>query len=184
MKQSSEQELLDFLREIDDRLAKEKYDKKIQLYILGGAAAVIAEPEWKERSVEILKGKLKHLQVRALSKEDLILSKLGRYNDRDRDDIEFLFETRKIDAKKLIEYYEAARLYYIGNLEILDNTVNSVLSEHYGLTSEKISRMMQGARLKAAVSTGREEAKKAGSSKLSQAQITEAIRKERGRKRD
>ncbi|PIU19653.1 MAG: hypothetical protein COT18_06360 [Elusimicrobia bacterium CG08_land_8_20_14_0_20_59_10] len=94
---------------------------------------LIETPEWKERSAEILKGGLKHLRIMALSKEDLLLSKLSRYNDRDREDIGFLIEKHGIEPRKLIAYYRSARLYYAGNPETLDTTFNIVLKEHFGL---------------------------------------------------
>jgi len=94
---------------------------------------LLETPDWKERSVEILKGKLIHIQVMALSKEDLILSKLSRYNDRDREDIQFLTGKFKIDPERLIALYKSARLYFVGNLQTLDTTFNIVLKEHFGL---------------------------------------------------
>ncbi len=184
MKQVGEEELFEFLRDIDSRFDGENPKAKIPLYVLGGAAAVVAygskrattdidawiedarirtklrtlagegtvlakkhqiyfqpanmtlmlieEPEWRERSIELLRGKLKHFTVMAASKEDLILSKLSRYNDRDREDIRFLAEERKADVKKLIDYYKAARDYYVGNRRTLDQTFNIVLEEHFG----------------------------------------------------
>jgi len=94
---------------------------------------LIETPHWKERSVEILSGKLKHIQAMALGKEDLILSKLSRYNDRDREDIQFITEKYNIDPDRLLAYYKSARLYFVGNLETLDTTFNIVLREHFGL---------------------------------------------------
>ncbi len=184
MKQATEEELFEFLKEIDARFAKDAPPSKITLYVLGGAAAVIAygskrgtedidawledsrmrtrlqelagkdtdlakkhqiyfqpanmsimlieEPEWRERAIEILKGRFKHLRIMAASKEDLILSKLGRYNNRDREDIRFIAEERKVDVKKLIAHYKAARGYYVGDLRSLDQTFNAVLEEHFG----------------------------------------------------
>ena len=184
MRRAGEEELLEFLRDIDARLAGEKLRGKITLYVFGGAAAVIAygstrgtvdidayvedegirrklvdwagdgtelakkhgiyfqsanitlmlieEPEWKERSVQILADRLEHIRVMAIGKEDLILSKLSRYNDRDREDIKFIAEKRGIDPKKLIAYYKSARQYYVGRLETLDQTFNIVLEEHFG----------------------------------------------------
>jgi hypothetical protein len=181
---TGEAELLELLREIDNRLAAEKMAKKVDLFVLGGAAAVIAygsprgtvdidaylenkrvrelfeswagqgkelalkhgvyyqnanislmlieDPDWRDRSREILKGKLKNLRVKAISKEDLILSKISRYNDRDREDIRFLTEKHKIEPKKLIAYYKSARQYYVGDLRTLDQTFNIVLGEHFG----------------------------------------------------
>lgn len=96
---------------------------------------LIESPDWKERSIEILRGKLKHIQIMALGKEDLILSKLSRYNDRDREDIQCIFGKYKIDPQKLIKYYKSARQYFVGNLETLDTTFNIVLKEYFGLPS-------------------------------------------------
>jgi len=183
MTQAGEEELFEFLKEIDARFDGEKLSSKIPLYVLGGAAAVIAygakrgttdidawledarirakilklagagtelankhhiyfqsadmslmlieEPEWRDRAIEILKGRLKHFRVMAVGKEDLILSKLSRYNDRDREDIRFIAEERKADVKK------AARDYYVGSVRTLDNTFNIVLEEHFGRKPRK-----------------------------------------------
>ena len=92
---------------------------------------LIESPEWKERSIEILKGRLKHMRVMALSREDLILTKLSRYNDRDRADIQFLIEQKRIDPERLIAFYKSARAYYAGTLKTLDATFNIVLREHF-----------------------------------------------------
>lgn len=94
---------------------------------------LIESPDWKNRSIEILRGKLKHIQIMALGKEDLILSKLSRYSDRDREDIQFIMGKYNIDSKKLISYYKSARQYFVGNLGTLDTTFNIVLKEYFGL---------------------------------------------------
>jgi hypothetical protein len=93
---------------------------------------LIEDPDWKERCVDILKNRLEHIRVMALGKEDLILSKLGRYNDHDREDIQFIAEKHEIDPERLIAYYKSARHYYVGRLETLDQTFNIVLEEHFG----------------------------------------------------
>lgn len=100
---------------------------------------LIETPDWKERSMEILPGKLKHLKVMALGKEDLVLSKLSRYNDRDREDIQFLLSKGTANPRKLIAYYRSARLYYAGNLQTLDTTFNIVLKEYFGLKPRTFS---------------------------------------------
>lgn len=184
MKQTGEAELLALLQDIDHKLDAESLDGQVDLFVLGGAAAVIAygsprgtvdidayledrrvrhlfeewagqgkelakrfgvyyqsaslhfmlieDPGWRERAREILPGKLRNIRVMAISKEDLILSKLSRYNDRDREDIRFLIEKRKVDVKKLIAYYKSARPYYVGERRTLDQTFNIVLEEHFG----------------------------------------------------
>lgn len=93
---------------------------------------LIEDPDWKDRCVAILKDRLKHIRVMALSREDLILSKLSRYNDRDREDIQFLTDKYRIDPKKIIAYYKAARQYYVGHFGTLDQTFNIVLEENFG----------------------------------------------------
>lgn len=189
MKDGGEAELLELLREIDRRLGAESLKKKVELFVLGGAAAVIAygsprgtmdidaylenervrrlleawagqgtelalkfgvyfqsantrlmlieEPDWRERSKEILRGKLRNIRMLVIGKEDLILSKLSRYNDRDREDIRFLVENHEIAPKRLIAYYRSARQYYVGNLRTLDQTFNIVLEEHFGCKPPK-----------------------------------------------
>ena len=94
---------------------------------------LIESPDWMERSIEVLSGELKHIRIMALSKEDLILSKLSRYNDRDREDIQFIVGKHKIDPEKLIKYFKSARQYFVGNLETLDATFNIVLKEYFDL---------------------------------------------------
>ena len=184
MKEAGERELFEFLKDIDARLDGENLPGKIDLYVFGGAAAVIAygskrgtvdidgyldderiwkklvewagegtalakkheiyfqaantfimlieDPDWKGRCVEILANRLKHLRVMALGKEDLILTKLGRYGDRDRQDIQFIAENHKIAPEKLIAYYKSARQYYVGDRKTLDQTFNIVLEENFG----------------------------------------------------
>lgn len=154
MKTGGEAELLSFLRAIDARLDADGFAGRVDLYVFGGAAVVIAygskratvdidalvidgglrkkleewagrgsalasehglyfqganttlmpivEPDWMERSVEIFKGGLKHFRVMAIGKEDLILTKLDRYNDRDREDIQFLAEAHR-EADRLLQ---------------------------------------------------------------------------------
>lgn len=136
---------LDIDAYIEDRAIKGKLlewagqgselEKKHGLYFHNANTELmlIETPDWKERSVEILSGKLKHIQVMALGKEDLILSKLSRYNDRDREDIQFITGKYNIAPDKLIAYYKSARLYFVGDLGTLDTTFNIVLREHFGL---------------------------------------------------
>ena len=182
MRQASGPELFEFLRDIDARLESSEVKGRIDLYLFGGAAAVIAygsrrgtvdidvhldddrirkklsewagegtdlakkheiyfqsvnpslmlieDPDWKHRCVRIPGDRLKHLRVMALGKEDLILSKLSRYNDRDREDIKFIAEEHPVDVKMLIAYYRSARRYYVGRLETIDQTFNKIGRAH------------------------------------------------------
>ncbi|MFH1619259.1 MAG: DUF6036 family nucleotidyltransferase [bacterium] len=136
---------LDIDAYIEDRAIKSKFlswggqgselENKHGLYLHSANTELmlIESPDWKDRSIEILRGKLKHFRIMALGKEDLILSKLNRYNDRDREDIQFIMGKYNIDSKKLIAYYKSARQYFAGNLGTLDTTFNIVLKEYFGL---------------------------------------------------
>lgn len=108
-------------------------EKRYGLYVQSANTTLMAIefPEWRDRSVEILGGKFECLQVKVLSKEDLILSKLGRYADRDREDIKYLAEQAGADPDKLVDYYKSARQYYVGDMRALDATFNVVLREHF-----------------------------------------------------
>lgn len=136
---------LDIDAYIEDRAVKAKLlrwagresdlQKKHGLYLHDANTdlMLIETPDWKERSVEIFSDKLKHIKLMALGKEDLILSKLSRYSNHDREDIKFIAEKYKISAEKLIAYYRSAQLYFVGNLKTIDATFNIVLAEHFGL---------------------------------------------------
>jgi len=185
MKGAYKKIFLDFFLEIDRRLSAESPAHKCELYLFGGAAAVLAygsrratmdidahiaddryrellldwagiggelerryglfihgantelmlieTPDWLSRSKVILRGEFKHLTVKVLSREDLVLSKLSRYNDRDRSDIDVILAGGDVKPKSLIVRYRSARRYYAGNTRILDTTFNIVLKEHFGL---------------------------------------------------
>ena len=134
---------LDIDAYIEDRAIKSKllswagHDSELEnkhglyLHSANTELMLIESPDWKERSIEILHGKLKHIQIMALGKEDLILSKISRYNDRE--DIRFITEKYNIKPEKLIAYYKSARLYFAGNLQTLDATFNIIPKEHFGL---------------------------------------------------
>ena len=187
MKNDHQQELINFLKDIDQHLQEMRLQSKVNLFVFGGAAAVLGyrmprgtmdldvhlkqneieleliawagqgsdlekkhglylqsanttlmaiDPDWMARSKEILKDTFKILKVRVLSKEDLIISKLSRYNNRDRADIQFLTENHKVDQKKLLKYYRSARSYYVGDLRTLDTAFNIILKEHFEMKTE------------------------------------------------
>ena len=133
--------------DIDGHLDNERIQKKLEQWAGEGkelalkhdlyfqaantTLMLIEEPEWMDRCIEIGKGRLKNIRVMVVSKEDLILSKLSRYNDRDREDIRFIAENHKVDVKTVIAFYKSARGYYVGHLPTLDQTFNIVLEEHF-----------------------------------------------------
>jgi hypothetical protein len=64
------------------------------------------------------------LEVRALLPVDLAVSKLSRFDDRDRQDIEVLAREKLIDAKALKQRAEEALAGYVGNLDSLRTSID------------------------------------------------------------
>ena len=66
----------------------------------------------------------KILEVRVLSPVDLAVSKLARFSDQDREDIEVLARHRLIDAKSLRERAEQALGGHVGNVKPVRLSIN------------------------------------------------------------
>lgn len=64
------------------------------------------------------------LEVRLLSPVDLAVSKLSRFNDRDREDVEVLAREKLIDANTLRKRAEEALGGYVGNLDALRTSID------------------------------------------------------------
>ena len=65
-----------------------------------------------------------HGQVRVLAPLDLAVSKLSRFSDLDREDIETLAREKKIDAKSLRKRAEEALGGYVGDTATLKTTID------------------------------------------------------------
>ena len=63
-------------------------------------------------------GQFKHLKLLVPDPYDCILSKLERASPKDRDDVDYLFRSQKLDARVLRERYKTElRHNLIGNIE-------------------------------------------------------------------
>lgn len=97
---------------------------------LNPIAAAGMPSDWRARCLEVKR--LPRLRVLAPSKEDLLLSKLGRFSDTDRADVSFLAGL-SIDRLALISRYRLLRRQHRGDLRPLDRSFNYVLKEHFSL---------------------------------------------------
>jgi Nucleotidyltransferase of unknown function (DUF6036) len=72
---------------------------------------------------------LSHLEVRVLSAEDLIITKLQRYTSGDREDVQRLSRDPSFNPERLVELWEDARIDSMGEqiLETMDERVNDIL---------------------------------------------------------
>lgn len=70
-------------------------------------AAVASIPEsYDERMTELFPGRFKNIRLFVLDPYDIVLSKLSRNVERDRQDVEYLAKTHHLDSKILRERYE------------------------------------------------------------------------------
>lgn len=76
-------------------------------HIFGPEQEILA-PGWRERCCELALEQLVRLRVSVLSPLDLALTKLGRGDEGDLDDIRFLLETHQLGAEELRRGLESA----------------------------------------------------------------------------
>jgi hypothetical protein len=70
-------------------------------------AAVASVPEsYAERMTELFPARFKNIRLFVLDPYDIVLSKLSRNVERDRQDVEYLVKTRHLDSNVLRERYE------------------------------------------------------------------------------
>jgi len=80
--------------------------------------------DYEERLTEMFPGAFKHLRLFALDPYDLVLSKLGRNIERDREDAKYMARVAQLDLKVMKKRYEdELRPYAIGNLRSYDLTL-------------------------------------------------------------
>lgn len=85
----------------------------------------------------------KVIEVRALSALDLAVSKLARYSDQDREDIEFLAREGLIDAKALRTRAEQALGAYVGNVKSVQMSIDlacKLVETHRGVKRSRTVR--------------------------------------------
>jgi Nucleotidyltransferase of unknown function (DUF6036) len=95
-------------------------------------AAVASLPlNYEDRLVEIFPGHFRHLRLFVLDPYDLVLSKLSRNIERDRDDVKHLAKTQKLDPTVLRERYKELRVNLIGPPEKHDATLEFWLEAYF-----------------------------------------------------
>lgn len=86
---------------------------------------VAAVPDrYDERLIEFASGTFKRLRLKALEPHDLILAKLPRNIDRDREGVKCLASRGLLDPRVLRARYEAELRYQLGGPEREDLTLN------------------------------------------------------------
>ena len=79
--------------------------RKYKVHVHHAAAAFVPE-RYEERMTELFPGRFKNIRLFVLDPYDMVLSKLSRNIERDREDVSYLAQTRQLDATILRERYE------------------------------------------------------------------------------
>jgi hypothetical protein len=100
-------------------------------------AGVASLPEgYEERMHELFSGHFKRLRLFVLDPYDMVLSKLTRNEQRDREDVAFLAESLNLDAEVLRERYDREmRVVLIGPIEKHNSTLEFWLEAYFKNTS-------------------------------------------------
>ncbi len=88
--------------------------KKYKLHFQQVAVTNLPE-DYEDRLEEMFTGRFKKLRLFAPDPYDLILSKLERNSPKDRDDVEYMAKTLRLDAALLRERYEKELRPYLSN---------------------------------------------------------------------
>ena len=81
---------------------------------------------------ELFAGRFKNLRLLVLDPYDLVLSKLSRNVERDREDVEYVVKTQHLDAAILRARYEQElKPYLIGPVERHDNSIKFWIEAYF-----------------------------------------------------
>ena len=108
--------------------------RKYKVYVHKAAVASVPE-NYDERMTELFPEVFKHVRLFVLDPYDIILSKLSRNAERDREDVKHLVKTRPLDSKILRERYEKElRPILIGPLNRHDATLEFWIEAYFPST--------------------------------------------------
>lgn len=79
-------------------------------------------PDFSERAKEIMPGEFLNITVMVMDIYDMALMKMGRFHQRDQEDLKILFKERKIEPDYLKRLFLEAKEYYVGNISFLDTS--------------------------------------------------------------
>jgi hypothetical protein len=105
--------------------------RKYRVFIHHAAIASVPE-NYEDRLTELYPGRFKNIRLLVLDPYDLVLSKLSRDCGRDREDVQYLARTQKLEAGILRERYESElRTCLIGPPDRHDATLEFWLEAYF-----------------------------------------------------
>ncbi|HKT47531.1 MAG TPA: DUF6036 family nucleotidyltransferase [Candidatus Acidoferrales bacterium] len=111
--------------------------RKHKLFVHHAAVATVPE-NYEERLRELFAERFKNLHLFVLDPYDVVLSKLSRNAERDRQDVEYLVKTRRLDGAVLRRRHDAElRTNLIGPVERHDATLRFWLEAYFKDSGEE-----------------------------------------------
>lgn len=86
-------------------------------------------PDYLKKS-EPIKTRLRKIELRALDPVDIVVTKLGRLDGRDFDDIKACVEARRLTKRRIID--RAKGVQYAGSQRVYDQNLEAVTRELFG----------------------------------------------------
>ncbi len=111
----------------DRALARVPHGFKIDAWTDGTVFSQTLPDDYLERSIEILA--LRHIVLRALHPVDIVVTKIGRLDERDIQDIEVCIRRYRISKSQIEE--RAASVQYVGDEEIYRRNLENVLERFF-----------------------------------------------------
>jgi Nucleotidyltransferase of unknown function (DUF6036) len=98
-------------------------------------AAVATVPEgYEDRLIELFPGHFKNMRLLVLEVYDLLLSKLSRNIDRDREDVKYLAQTFSLDPNALRRrYHDEMRALVIGDVKQRDDALDFWIEAYFSM---------------------------------------------------
>jgi hypothetical protein len=97
--------------------------KKYRVYVDVVTVADVPD-HYESRLISLFEGRFKHLQLKAFERHDLVLAKLARNIDRDREDVEVLARGPGLDVTVLRDRYKCELRPILGRPEREDLTLD------------------------------------------------------------
>ena len=97
----------------------------------GGFIYTLQLPDDYAKKARPMKTKLRNLEVRLLSRIDIIITKTARLNERDIEDIRALVSKKRVDKKKLIERFSLVKDSFVASDRDFQARFEQVIKEFF-----------------------------------------------------
>jgi hypothetical protein len=101
---------------------------EVHTFIDGAVFVNMLPDDYLKRS-ELIKTKLKNIELRALHPVDIVATKIGRLDGRDEQDIESCIKKFKLKKDQIVK--RAAQLGYAANEEVFQNNLQNVIKKFF-----------------------------------------------------